>query len=45
MQTQAVVRRIGQVLPGPKVPFRCLNGSVTEEQLNLLQIPASGHAV
>jgi len=40
VQTQAVVYRFLQILPGSQVPFRGLDGGVTEQKLDLLVFPA-----
>jgi hypothetical protein len=35
-----IVYCLRQVLAAPQIPFGCLNGGVTEQELDLLQFPA-----
>lgn len=37
-QFDPVVRRVNQILLGTQVPFRRLNGSMPQQQLNLLKL-------
>jgi len=43
-QLYRVVRRMNQILLGAEIPLRRLNRGVTQQQLDLLKLPATGAA-